>query len=51
MQEKHLSIESTDIHGQDEEFQMSAEAKILPKTFVSGKSLIPHKIWIKHLKR
>lgn len=46
MQEKHLSIESTNIHGQDEEFQMLAETKILPGTSVSGKSVILQKIWL-----
>lgn len=44
MQEKHLSIEPTDIHGPDEEFQMLAETKTLLKTFVSGKPVILQKI-------
>lgn len=38
MQEKHVSIESTDIRGQDEGFQMLDETKITPKPFVSEKS-------------
>jgi len=32
LQEKHLSVESTDFHGQDEEFRMLAETEILPRT-------------------